>query len=227
MLETKLSILYPNETDFEDAVHDMLDDYAHLFYPFIDSANRDTLIFEPFIEGVIYNYYYDDIIAYEDSDDFIKRLGYDLAIKYGYWYKKYQYIQDLFKELDLMQSSKMTSSSSDKTSSVGGTLQKTANTPTGVSTGSDDEVNISIQDDNTETITGIDTTATTSDYVDKYTNYQGKVHSSALAKGERSSTISRQGDIETLLRVLEKLPSSFADEITKYVSKHFIQDYNI
>lgn len=224
MLETKLSQLYVSASQFATSMSSVLDEYDAIYSPFVTGSTSD---FEQFVFISIYQYYYDDIIAYEDSDDFVKRLAYDIAVKYPYWFRKFKYIQDLLKNLDLLQTSKMTSSSSDKTSSVGGTLQKTANTPTGVSTGSDDQVNISMEDNNTETSNGIDTTANTSDYVDKYTNYQGKVHSSALAKGERSSTISRQGDIETLLRVLEKLPSSFADEITKYVSKHFIQDYNI
>lgn len=224
MLDTKLSDLYVSSSSFTSAMSTLLDNYDAMYSPFVSGT---VLTFEQFVFGCIYQYYYDDVIAYEDSDIFLNRLAYDVAVKYAYWHRKFEYIQDLFKNLDLLQSSKMTSSSNDKTKSVGGTLQKTANTPTGITTTSDNEIDISIQDDNATGIIGIDTFAQTSDFVDKYTNYQGKVHSSALAEGERSSTISRQGDIENLLRVLEKLPSSFADEITKYVSKHFIQDYNI
>ena len=214
----KLSQLYESTSAFATAMATQLTSLTAMFSPFV---NGNTNTFELFVFTAIYEYYYDDVIAYEDSDEFVHRLVYDLAVKYGYWYRKYVYIQDLFKNLELLQSSKMTSSSSDKTKSVGGTLQKTANTPTGVSTSSDGEIDLTLAD----TDTGVNTSAVSSDYVEKYTNYEGKVHSSALAEGERSATISRQGDIETLLRVLEKLPSSFADEITKSVSKHFIQDY--
>lgn len=225
MLDTKLSQLYVSSSAFATAMSTQLLTNSAIYSPFVSSPVSAS--FELFIFTSIYNYYYDDIVAYEDSDDFVNRLAYDVAVKYGYWYKKFTYIQDLFRELDLMQSSKMTSSSNDKTSSVGGTLQKTANTPTGVTTESDNVINLSMYDTSSDETESSETLAVTTDYVDKYTNYEGKVHSSAIAKGERSATIERQGDIETLLRVLEKLPSSFADEITKYVSKHFIQDYNI
>lgn len=225
MLDTKLSELYITSSAFATALSTQLLTNSAIYSPFVSSPVSAS--FELFIFTSIYNYYYDDIVAYEDSDDFVNRLAYDVAVKYAYWYKKFEYIQDLFKELDLMQSSKMTSSSIDETSSVGGTLQKTASTPTGVTTTSDNQMTNSMYVQHSDETTNIDSTVSTTDYVDKYTNYEGKTHSSAQAKGERSATIQRQGDIETLLKVLEKLPSSFADEITKQVSKHFIQDYNI
>ena len=35
----------------------------------------------------------------------------------------------------------------------------------------------------------------------------------------------REGSIDELLKVLEKLPSSFADEVSIALQKHFIFDY--
>ena len=60
-----------------------------------------------------------------------------------------------------------------------------------------------------------------SSFADKYTNYQGKTSTGSKTSGDRSGEVLREGSIDDLLNILEKLPSSFADEITKEVSKHF------
>lgn len=184
-----------------------------------------------FVASAIYGYFYDDLVAYEgeDEDDvksyFTTRLGYDIAVKMPYWYRKYNYIKKLLtdSDLSLFQTSKVSSSSSDLSKSASGTLQKTATTPTGVSTGTDsDAIEITIDDaSETETDAGI----LTEGFADKYTNAQQKFANAGRVEGERSGLITREGSIDELIKVLEKLPSSFADEVTREVGKHFIFDY--
>lgn len=184
-----------------------------------------------FIASAIYGYFYYDLVAYvgEDQTDvknqFIARLGYDISRKYLYWKRKYDYIKTLLtdNQLSLFQTSKVISSSNDTTKSAGGTLQKGATTPTGISdTSATDGFTISIGSglsDGTNSVT-------TSGFVDKYTNVQQKFANSSRVEGSRSGNITREGSIEELVKVLEILPASFADEINRDVQKHFIFDYD-
>lgn len=184
-----------------------------------------------FVASAIFGYFYNDLIAYsgEDQDEvksiFMNRLGYEVAVKFPYWYRKYKYIKKLLtdEDMSLLQTSKVTSSSSDNTNTASGSLQKIATTPTGVSTGTPtDEIEIEITGEGTLTTNDIQTTG----FADKYSNTQQKFASANNVRGERSGTITREGSIDELLNVLEKLPSSFANEVTKAVGKHFIFDYD-
>ena len=183
-----------------------------------------------FVMSAVYGYFYGDLVAYAgDSKNEVKgklyhRLGLDISIKLAYWYKKYTQIKKLLttEDLSLLQTSKMTSSSSDTTHSAGGTLQKTATTPTGVSADSSaDEIDISLGSGD-ESANEIDTNG----FADKYSNAQQKFANAMASKGERSGEILREGSIDDLLKVLEKLPSSFATEVQKDLQKHFIFDYD-
>lgn len=183
-----------------------------------------------FLGVAIYGYFHSDLVAYEGEDDyevgqvFIDRLAYDVAVKMPYWYRKYNQIKKLLttEDLSLLQTSKVTSSSSDATHSAGGTLQKGATTPTGVSaTTSPDEINITMGETSGERNNSIETNG----FVDKYTNHQQKFVNASEVKGEREGEILREGSIDELLNILEKLPASFSDEITKALQKHFIFDY--
>ena len=181
-----------------------------------------------FISSAIYGYFYDDLVAYTGENvnsDFIERLSYDVAVKLPYWSKKYAQIKKLLTtdDLSLLQTSKVTSSSTDNTNSASGTLQKTATTPTGVSTGtSTDSFNIETGEQDGQLSASVETDG----FADKYTNAQQKFANASKIEGSRSGTITREGSIDELLNVLEKLPSSFANEITKAVQKHFIFDYD-
>ena len=184
-----------------------------------------------FVGMVVYGYFYDDLVAYEGEDleevqeTFIDRLCYDVNVKIPYWSKKYDYVKKLLTtdDFSLLQTSKMTSSSNDKTQSAGGTLQKTATTPTGVSaTTNPDEINIDLGEGQDEGENSIETNG----FADKYTNAQQKFANAVLSKGERSGEILREGSIDDLINVLEKLPSSFANEIDIVLQKHFIFDYD-
>lgn len=185
-----------------------------------------------FIASAIYGYFYADLVAYEGDNEtdvkaiFINRLCYDIGVKIPYWYRKYKEIRKLLTgdELSLLQTSKVVSSSSDKTNTASGTLQKTATTPTGVSSGTaTDGFELNLEEND---ITGeLNVSVDTEGFADKYTNAQQKFANAGKVEGERSGTIEREGSIDDLLKVLEKLPSSFADEMTKELQKHFIFDY--
>lgn len=184
-----------------------------------------------FITSVVYGYFYEDLVAYEGDDTtevssiFSTRFCYDVGVRLPYWWRKYNQIKSLLTttDLSLLQTSKVTSSSNDDTQSAGGSLQKGATTPTGVSTGtSTDGIDISIGSGLTEGQNDI----VTEGFVDKYTNYQQKYANASRVKGSRSGSITREGSIEDLVNVLEKLPSSFANEISMLLQKHFIFDYD-
>ena len=186
-----------------------------------------------FVGNVIYGYFYDVPVSYKiDEDDipedfsvFLSRLCYDINLYTPYWFKKYEYVKKLLttSDFNLLQTSKMTSSSSDTTKSAGGTLQKTATTPTGVSADSaTDSFDIEISETSGVMTGEVDTTG----FADKYTNAQQKFANASQIKGERSGEIMREGSIDDLLKVLEKLPASFGNEISIALQKHFIFDYD-
>lgn len=183
-----------------------------------------------FVASCVYGYFYDDYVAYDGEDDqevkdvLVARLGFDVCVKLPYWSRKYQQIKNLLTttQMSLMQSSKMTSSSSEETNTASGTLQKTATTPTGVSADtSNDNFDISM-----DTESGLDADVDTTGFADKYTNAQQKFANAGKSKGARSGEVMREGSIEELLKVLELLPSSFADEINRALQKHFIFAYD-
>lgn len=185
-----------------------------------------------FICTALIGYFYDDVIAYngETLNDvratFLRRVTNDIGIKLPYYYKKYNYIKKLLttEELSLLQTSKMTSSSSDATDTASGTLQKTATTPTGVSAeGSEDSFDIAIDSDGQTANTQVETTG----FADKYSNAQQKFATAGKVNSQREGEILREGSIEELVNVLEKLPSSFANEINKDFAHHFIFDYEM
>ena len=184
-------------------------------------------VYSTFIAYSIYKYFYEDIVHYEGEDEdevktkLMKRMGYDIAVKFPYWKIKYDYILKLFTEdeIKLLQSSKMKSNSEESVANAGGVIQKSASTPTGVSTtGVADNIKITGDyDDELE----VEVNVASSSFADKYTNYQGNTSSASKSHGYRDGEVLREGSINELLNILEKLPSSFADEITKEVSKHF------
>lgn len=186
-------------------------------------------VYSTFIAYSIYKYFYEDIIHYEGEDEdevkatLMKRMGYDIAVKFPYWKVKYDYILKLFteNEITLLQTSKMISSSNENVASAGGVIQKSASTPTGVNPSTTTGDSVTITATNDEDSLDLDVDVDSSSFAEKYTNYQGKTTSGSKTQGNRSGEVLRQGSIDELLKILEKLPSSFADEITKEVSKHF------
>lgn len=188
-------------------------------------------VYSTFIAYSIYKYFYEDYLRYYGDDEtevrsiLMYRLGYDIAVKFPYWKKKYDYILKLLttEDISLLQSSKMTSSSQEDIASAGGVIQKSASTPTGVSvsTNTGDSIDITTTPSSTTTSETLGVDVDSDSFAEKYTNYQGKTSTGSKTKGERSGEVLREGSVEDLLNVLEKLPSSFADEITKEVSKHF------
>ena len=219
-----LNYLYEDISDFTSDVKSAIANYSSMLMG-ISATDRNEVV--EFLITSVYYYFGRDYVAYEinepeDVGVFIGRLSYDVAIKLPYWYRKYQYYKTLLTSSDitLLQTSKMTSSSSDTTKSAGGSLQKGATTPTGVSTGTaTDNIDITIGSTSQNFIT-------TEGFVDKYTSHQQKYANASKVEGSRSGEILREGSIDELLNVMEKLPSSFANELTKDLQKHFIFDYD-
>ena len=234
-----LTDIFTNESTFASFIKDNVmgallshTNYSAMLYGLNNTQAQETL---NFLSMAVWGYFYNDLVAY-DSDgttlwkDYLKiqlahRLCYDIAVKLPYWYRKYKTIKNLLTtdDLSLMQTSKVTSSSTDATHSAGGSLQKGATTPTGVTAEtSPDEINITMGESQGERTNEVETNG----FVDKYTNHQQKFVNASEIKGERAGEILREGSIDELLKVLEKLPASFADEITKDLQKHFIFDYD-
>lgn len=222
-----LNTLYEDISDFTSDVKSAIASYSSMLMG-ITATDRNEVV--EFLITSVYYYFGRDYVAYEinepeDVGVFIGRLSYDVATKLPYWYRKYQYYKTLLTSSDitLLQTSKMTSSSSDTTKTAGGSLQKGATTPTGVSTGtSTDGIDITIGSGTSDGQNDIDTEG----FVDKYTSHQQKYANASRVEGSRSGEILREGSIDELLNVMEKLPSSFANELTKDLQKHFIFDYD-
>ena len=189
-----------------------------------------------FIAHAIYGEFFDDEVAYyiddaqdpfrETNDIFMRRLGYDVAVKYPYWKKKYDYVLKLLTEdeISLLQTSKMISSSNEQMENAGGSLQKSASTPTAVSTsGDEDGFSLSMTSEST---TDLEVAMTTNGFVDNYSNFQGKTATTSKSLVDRDGKITREGSIKELLEVLELLPSSFADEVTRSLAHHFMFVYD-
>lgn len=227
----KLSELYTRQ-EFASTMHGYFDE-GGIYSDGTMIMGLNLTAIEPvlsFLSSVIYGYFYDDLVAYcGDTEDDVKntledRLVYDVAVKMPYWYRKYNQIKKLLttEDLSLLQTSKVTSSSNEETNTASGTLQKTATTPTGVSAGTEDDgFNIEITHDSGS----LDANVSTEGFADKYTNAQQKFANSGKSVGAREGEILREGSIDELLNILEKLPSSFADEINRDLQKHFIFDY--
>ena len=194
--------------------------------PFLLGESVDTT-FVNYLCASIYNYFYEDYVAYSGEDEtevndiFINRLGYDIAIRYPYWKRRYAYLKALYDgTLDLLRTSKVDSSSSDKTDSVGGSLSKSASTPSGVTTTTTPDTITITRDDDSE-----EHSVDTDGFVDKYTNYQGKTATANNIVGERQGSIERTGSIKEGFDALDRMSYTLPDEIAKAVSKHFIFDY--
>ena len=234
----KLKDIYATRSLLYDVLVANVQDYkTSLLFDF-SSVDDEFASVMSFLSGAIYGYFFDDLIAYgskeEDEEgvvseirtNFINRIAYDIAVKLPYWFRKYNAVKNLLVgDENLKQTSKMTSSSNDTTDSAGGSLQKVAVTPTGVSTGdSDDKIKITFT--NSGGVQDGTHQVDTEGFVDKYTNSQQKFANASTIKGTRSGNIMREGSIDEYLKVLEKLPSSFANEISKELQKHFIFDYD-
>ena len=223
----KLSTIYGELSDFKSAIGIYLSAEGDLAFGLNTTQLSEV---SNFVVTAVWGYFYNDLVAYPMEDEgqdeiFLQRLAYDIMSKIGYWYRKYSYIKKLLTDADLslFQTSKMTSSSSDTTKTAGGSLQKVATTPTGVSADSStDSIDITIGSGTSDGENEVDTTG----FVDKYTNTQQKYANANRVEGSREGEILREGSIDDVLNVLEKLPSSFADEVTKALQKHFIFDYD-
>lgn len=171
----------------------------------------------------IFDEYGEDLVAYEDSDVFQRRLMNSIVHKIDKWYIHSVMIRDLLANTSISTFS-VTQASSTHTLEDGhsGSIvnQESASTPTGISHNDSDETTLDL------TNTGGEITMdTTSGYSNKYTNFMGKT--SGLKKNivDRSVDVDRQGNFIVAMELLKAIPYSYINEVLAEVSQHFIQVY--
>ena len=97
----RLQQLYLTLTDFKDALASAITTHADMLMSAQDSSVN------AFVSSALYGYFFDDRVAYagEDANDvksiFMERIGYDIAVKYNYWVRKYNYIKKLLTDADM------------------------------------------------------------------------------------------------------------------------------
>lgn len=181
--------------------------------------------FASYVIGLIYHEYEDDRIAYTSFDDFKKRLFFDLTCSLPFILRKFnEYVSllNISTTPSLNVSSSMHSQSNEDGHNASGYLQKTASTPTGVSTGTtEDEITITSSKTNNVANNSVDTNG----FVDKYTNFQGKTTSASSINNEKITDIERKGSTKDLLENLKKLEYELHNEVLGIASKHFLTLY--
>lgn len=210
----------------EDAFISMLNTKKTQYSKIANEVGDLPVSFINYIGSLIYNHYDDSIIAYGQKDIFEKRLCLELFRQLPYLVTKYNAMKYL-SQLDLdkmLQTSKTTSKSNESGINGSTMMQKTASTPTGVSaTPVSTTQEVDLQKDETTGVVTLDTP--TDDFVDKYTNFQGKTSGVRKSDIDRNNEISRQGSYKDLIELYNKIPNGFYDEILSISGKHFIFVY--
>jgi hypothetical protein len=184
-----------------------------------------TTKFVSYVMTLIYLEFEDDRIAYTSFDDFKKRLFFDLTCSMPFILRKYNEYLNLLNTSttpSLNVSSSMHSQSNEDGHNASGFLQKTASTPTGVSTGTTEDV---ITIDTSKQSGSAKASIETDGFVDKYTNFQGKSASSSSINNEKITDIERKGSTKDLLDNIKRLEFELHNEILGIASKHFLVLY--
>lgn len=177
----------------------------------------------------IYDYYYNDNVAYVREDDFddkdktqfLNRLCTQIIRDLPNYIVKFNF-QDIIKALDTTRydiTSHMLSSSSEKGVSGSSVVQSSGSTPTGVNneqTGSEMSITKQTQGDTTSVSLEDDT------YTSKYTNYQAKTNGIHDNDVSRDGEVTRKGGLLDIINLVNNLPQNFYDKVLKDVAKHFI-----
>lgn len=219
------------------------DDYKTLQEEFTSATNLSVVIdglFEDFVQYIdgsmevilrtftrnvakaIFNYYYDDKIAYLDNEVFAYRLMNDIAININRYFEMKQVEFYLAKDSTTNDkwclTTKTSSIANESGKSGSAVLQSSASTPTGVSpnaTGSTIEME-DTEDGKSYSNNG---------YVDKYTNFQAKTNGLHKNDIDRTAEVSRIGNYDVAIELLKMFPKSYMEQVLKDVSKHFIYVY--
>ena len=218
----ELKDIYDDENDFIDMLNAKKTQYSKITNEVGDLPST----FIGYIGSLIYNHYEDSIIAYAQQSVFEKRLCLELFRQLPYLVVKYNAMKYL-SQLDLdkmLQTSKASSNTTEVGINGSTMMQKSASTPTGVSAtpvSTSQELTLT-EDAQTGKVT---MTSPTGDFVDKYTNFQGKTSGVRKSDIDRTNVITRQGSYKDLIDLYNKIPNGFYDEVLSISGKHFIFVY--
>lgn len=169
----------------------------------VDDNASDGFI--DYVSYVLFDYYSTDLIAYDEEDRFKHRLKSTLYQVRPLIEKKLSYFTSLVDENttkeEFVSTGGMASTRKAELEVDGESFQRTANTPTKI------------------------TPSATEDFVDTYTNYQGKVDTHNTSTEDGEAEIKRYGSTKDLFKLLETLPLSLYDEVCALFSQHFIYLY--
>lgn len=174
----------------------------------------------------IYDEYYNDRLAYEDSDTFVDRMINSLCRKVNRWYAQKQIEEDLISNATLekfISNGGTHSETSENAQTGSAVIQKSASTPTGIThnaTSEDIEMDLSHTEQTHKTDLSVD-----DGYEDKYTNFVGKTNGLHRNEVDRDTDIKRTSNYGLALEILDKIPYSYISDVLKEVSQHFIQVY--
>lgn len=219
-----LKDLYVDASAFSSAITTSFGtDFDDVSFP---SALKSTLsAFLGKLCNGIYREFKKDKIAYKDKDDFVYRLTNTLATNLGYYFQIHNIDFMIIKNTDegkYVLTSKVEGSSNENGNNASAVVQSTALTPTGVSASdTGDSVGIAV----TKSETGITGAVTEDAYANKYTNYQGKTNGVRKNIIDRTNSVTRSGNYEQALDLLERLPHSYLIKVLNECSEHFIITY--
>lgn len=201
----------------------VVDTIFETFYSYIDVDMTNTLkVFVRNICNNIYNYYYDDKIAYLDEEVFVHRLTNDIALNVNRYFEmrkvEFYLAKDSTTNDKWCLTTKTSSVANESGKSGSSVLQSSASTPTGVSPSS---TGSTIEMEDTEDGKVFENNG----YVDKYTNFQAKTNGLHKNDIDRTADVSRSGNYDVAIELLKKFPKSFMEQVLKDVSKHFIYVY--
>lgn len=188
-------------------------------------ANKIKALTLAFISP-IYDEYYSDRLAYEDSDTFVDRMINSLCRKVNRWYAQKQIEEDLISNATLekfISNGGTHSETSENAQTGSAVIQKSASTPTGITHSESGElIDMEVSHNETTDKTRLDID---DNYEDKYTNFVGKTNGLHRNEVDRDTDIKRTSNYGLALEILDKIPYSYINDVLREVSQHFIQVY--
>lgn len=223
----KLEEVYDTETDFYNALVTSVTNLNMDYLFGSDTANKTKVkALMSLLAYPIYDEYYDDKLAYEDTSVFIRRLTNSLEHFISKWYMQRNIEMDILKNasLDMFIVAGGTHSETSENAQTGSSvIQKSASTPTGISHNASVEsivMDLSYDEQTDNTTMNVD-----DNYDDKYTNFVGKTSGVHRNEVGRETDITRKSSYELAMDILNKIPYSFINQVLAEVSEHFIYVY--
>lgn len=217
---------YPLVSDFAQELQDYVTNQNLGFISSETTLQNKLRVLMSTFAYPIYDEYYDDRLAYEEKEVFMKRLVNTLSRKINRWYIQKKIEEDLIDNVTLEKfiSNGGTHSTTNENASMGSAvIQKSASTPTGIThNASSEQLDVELSHDTTSDTTSMEIT---DGYDDKYTNFVGKTDGLHRNEVDRDTDITRTSNYGLALEILEKIPYSYIEDVLKEVSQHFIQVY--